>query len=265
MQKRLAAIVVGGWLCAAPAFADLTITQSTAGKIGPMGMDGSTVTYLKGARMRTDSTINKRQLSTIIDLDKQQFVSINHDKKEVEVTDMSTVSKSLQEITAGDMTISLTPLGTKKELLGHACEDYSITIKLPFQAPKRGSSPDAPVMIISMGGPACLSKTAPGREDYATFYRAAAEKGLFISDPRQAKASPGQAKGMVEMYNEMAKAGMPLVSELTIGFEGGGPLAGMMSKMGGTKLTSTVTRLSTDALAESVFELPAGYKVKENK
>ena len=82
------------------------------------------------------------------------------------------------------------------------------------------------MMLVAMGGPACLSKTAPGRSDYAKFYRAAAENGLFITDPRQAKASPGQAKGMVEMYKEMAKAGMPLVSETRHRVRGRRPAGG---------------------------------------
>ena len=179
--------------------------------------------------MRTDSKVSQRDISTIIDLDKRQFVTINHEKKEAEITDMSAISKSLEQITAGDMTVTMTPTGNKKEVMGYACEEYTLTIKVPFQAPPQGGSSagaGAPTMTIAMGGPACLSKSAPGRADYAAFYGAAAEKGLFISDPRQAKASPGQAKGMVEMYREMAKAGMPLTSDLTISFEGGGPLAG---------------------------------------
>jgi hypothetical protein len=262
MRHTLGAIVIGGLLAGSPAHADLTITQTTAGKIGPVAMDGESVTYLKGTRMRTDSKINRRDVSTIIDLDKRQFVTLNHERKEAEILDMSGVSKSLQQIGAGDMTLSLTPTGASRELLGLACEEYTVAITVPFQPPKAGSSPDAPTLTIAMGGPACLSRTAPGREDYAAFYSAAAERGLFISDPRQAKASPGQAKGLVEMYREMAGAGMPLATELTIGFEGTGPLAGMMGRMGGSKLTSTVTKIVTDAVADTLFEIPAGYKVK---
>ena len=262
MQRTLAALTLGGLLAGAPAHADLTITQAIAGKIGPMSMDGESVTYLKGSRMRTDSQVNKRNVSTIIDLEKRQFLTLHHDKKEAEVMDMAVVSKSLQEFSAGVMSVSLTPTGTKKEMLGYSCEEYTVALKVPFQPPKAGGNPDAPVLLIAMGGPACLSKAAPGQADYAAFYSAAAENGLFITDPRQAKAAPGQAKGMVEMYKEMARAGMPLVSEINIAFEGAGPLAGMMSRMGGTKLTSTVTKLSTDAVADTVFEIPAGYKVK---
>jgi hypothetical protein len=262
MRYLAAAIVVGALLAGAPASADLTITQSVAGKIGPVSADGDSVTYLKGTRMRTDSKVSNRDVSTIIDLEKRQFVSLNHEKKEAEITDMSAVAQSLQQIGASDMTVSLTPTGNKKEVLGHGCEDHAVSIKVPFQPPKGSGGGDGPVLIIAMGGPACLSATAPGRDDYAKFYTAAAEQGLFITDPRQAKASPGQAKGMMEMYRAMAKAGMPLTSELNIGFEGGGPLAGMMGRMGGSKLTSRVTKLSTDAVADSVFEIPAGYKVK---
>jgi hypothetical protein len=35
--------------------------------------------------------------------------------------------------------------------------------------------------------------------------------------------------------------------------------------MGGSKLTSTVTKVTTDAVADGQFEVPAGYKVKQNK
>jgi hypothetical protein len=263
MRKTTAALLIGGVLAASPAFADLTITQTIAGKMGPIAMDGQSVMLLKGHRMRTDSKVANRNISTIIDLDKQQFITLNHDKKEAEVTDMSAISKSLQEIGAGDVSVTMTPEGSKKEVAGYPCEVYRLAIRVPFQPPSKGDGA-MPGMTINMGGPSCLSKAVPGRDDYAAFYSAAAEKGLFISDPRQAKASPGQAKGMVEMYKAMAKAGMPLSSDLTIGFEGG-PLAGMMEKMGGSKLTSTVTKVTTDAVADGQFEVPAGYKVKQNK
>jgi hypothetical protein len=260
---RTTALILVTVLAAGTASADVTLTQTVAGKMGPMKMDGESVMVLKGHRMRTDAKVGDRNTTTIVDLDKQQFINLNHEKKEAEITDMSAVSTSLQAIGAGNVTVSMTPTGAKKEIAGYACEEYTVSIKVPFQPPSKGDE-SAPGMLVSMGGPACLSKAAPGRDDYTKFYLAAAEKGLFLSDPKQAKAAPGQAKGMVEMYREMAKAGIALSNELTIGFDGG-PMAGMMSKMGGSKLTSTVTKISTDAVADSAFEVPAGYKVKQNK
>ena len=35
------------------------------------------------------------------------------------------------------MTVSLTPTGTKKEMLGHPCEEYTVAMKVPFQAPPK--------------------------------------------------------------------------------------------------------------------------------
>jgi hypothetical protein len=50
---------------------------------------------------------------------------------------------------------------------------------------------------------------------------------------------------------------------VNISFEGGGPMAAIMSKMGGNSITSEVTSVSTDAVADSLFEVPAGYKVNK--
>ena len=214
--------------------------------------------------MRTDSRIRNKDLTTIIDLDKQQFVSLNHEKKEAEVTDMSAIAKSLQEFRTSDVKARVTPTGNKKELLGYAAEQYTMTVSVPFQPPKEGGGEEMAMSIV-IGGPVWLSKDAPGRADYEAFYKAAAEKGLFFTDPRAAKASPGQAKGFVELYRQMAAAGVPLVSEMQITFEGGGPMAGLMSKMGGANFTSTVTKITTDAIEEAKFEIPAGYKVKSSR
>jgi hypothetical protein len=63
----------------------------------------------------------------------------------------------------------------------------------------------------------------------------------------------------------MAKAGVPLVSQMEIKFEGGGPMAGLMSKMGGANFTTTVTRITEGPLDDALFTVPAGFKVKQNK
>ena len=55
---------------------------------------------------------------------------------------------------------------------------------------------------------------------------------------------------------------MPLEQQLSIGFEGEGPMAGMMNKMGKTTMNTTVTKIDTAPIADDLFEIPAGYKVK---
>ena len=48
---------------------------------------------------------------------------------------------------------------------------------------------------------------------------------------------------------------------INIGFQGQGQMAEMMSKMGGATMTYEVLSASTDAISDSTFEIPAGYKV----
>lgn len=264
-MRRTMLALVAALAVTVPLGADVTIVQTTTGKGGPIGLDGESTSYLKGARMRVDSRVKGKDTTTIIDLEKQQFIALNHEKKEAEVTDMSAVAKSLQVFKAEDIKARVTPTGNKKQILGYAAQEYEMAVALPFQPPKEGGGGAEMSMAITMGGPVWVSKEAPGFADFEAFYRAAADKGLFFTDPRAAKASPGQAKGMVELYRQMAKAGVPLVSQMEIKFEGGGPMAGLMSKMGGANFVSTVTKITTDAIEDAKFEIPAGYKVKQTR
>lgn len=250
---------------AAPAWADVTIVQTTSGKGGPMGLSGESVTYLKGHRMRTDMTVRGKKLSTIIDLEKRQFISLETDKREAEITDMAAIAQSLQAYKTSDIKATMTPTGNKKSILGYDAQEYDLRVVLPFQIPEEGRSGGDMQLAMSMGGPVWLAKDAPGHDEYMAFYMTMAERGLFFGDPRAAKAAPGQTRGMVEMYKRMSEAGMPLVSELQFKMEGGGPMGGLMSRMGGGSITSTVTKIATDAVDDALFEIPAGYKVKQNK
>ncbi len=121
-------------------------------------------------------------------------------------------------------------------------------------------------MTINLTGPMWIVKGGPGSADWVNFYKQAATKGFIFGDPRAAKASPGQAKAMVEMYRQMAElGGIAYETQIDIKIEGSGPMAGMMAKMGGVSSTSTVTAVSAGPLADDLFAAPAGYKLRERK
>ena len=117
-----------------------------------------------------------------------------------------------------------------------------------------------------MTGPLWVVKGAPGTAEYINFYKGAVEKGWIFSDPRAAKGSPGQAKAMAEMYKQLsATGGVPYETEMNIKMTGDGQMAGMMAKMGGMTMTSTVLSIETGAIAADLFAPPAGYKINEKK
>ena len=169
------------------------------------------------------------------------------------------VSKSIDP---SGIKASVKPNGQTKTIAGKTANGYDISIEVP--ATMGGQS--GMKMTVMMSGPTWVVKGAPGTAEYLAFYKGAVEKGWIFSDPRGAKGSPGQAKAMAEMYKQLiASGGIPYETEFTMKMGGDGPMAGMMAKMGGMSVTSTVESVDTGALAADLFAPPAGYKIKEQK
>jgi hypothetical protein len=121
-------------------------------------------------------------------------------------------------------------------------------------------------MTVHLTGPIWVVKGAPGTQEYLAFYKNAVEKGWFFTDPRSAKAQPGQAKAMAEVYRQLAATdGIAYEQEMNIKMSGEGPMAGMLARMGNISTTQTITSVDTAALAADLFAPPAGYKLKEQK
>ncbi len=259
-MKRTILCAALALLVAAPAAADVTIKMQVTGKVVGKAGEAPGVTYIKGHRMRSDSTHNGTPMTTIIDLDAQKFISIDHRKKEAEVYEMAQLRQTLDKSTQGvSIDASVKPNGQTKTIAGQECSGYDITVSMPMAAGADG-------MRMVMTGPTCIVKGAPGEADYKAFYFAAAEKGFVMSDPRTAKGAPQQTKGMTELYKSLAEAGMPYEMSMSMKIEGGGPMAGMMNRMfNNAAFTQTVTEVTTGAIGDDVFAIPAGYKVKNAK
>jgi hypothetical protein len=249
-------------LLAAPAYADVTVTSQVTGKgIGKMA-ESQSVSYIKGMKMRADSTLGGSPTSTIIDLEAQKFISLNHKKKEAQVLDMARLRQDMDKMVKGaEATSSLKATGEKKDIAGKSCAGYEMTASMPM------AMGEGMEMTMVMTGPVFIAKGAPGSADYAKFYLAAAEKGFIASDPRAAKGAAQQTKGMTALYRAIAETGgIPYYMETNVKIDGGGPMAGMMNKMmGGSAFSTTVTAVSTEEIPADTFAIPAGYKVKETK
>ena len=247
-----------------PAFADLTLKQTTSGK--GLGMSGTTpaVAYIKGNKMRTDSTIGDRTQTVIFDLDAQKMYSFDSKKKEADVFDMAVFNKEVASaVDTSNMKVSMTPNGQTKEIAGKTATGYDLEISVPFAM---GGNKEM-AMTMSLAGPTWIVKGAPGTEDYINFYKAAVEKGWIFSDPRAAKAQPGQAKAMAEMYRQLAEAG-GIAYETDIQMKmggGGGPMAGLFARMGNVTMSTRIDSVETGPLSDELFAPPAGYKLNSKK
>ena len=245
-------------LCCAmaiPARADVTLKSKGGGSGVAGAVSGDMTQYIKGLKVRTDQTTGKgRETTTIIDMTAKQMIVINHESKEVDVIDMKNLSETLTKAGVSEVTATLTPTGVTRQIAGQSCTVHDLKVAVPMQMGNMK-------MMMVMSGPQCLVKNGPGQADFLAFYKAASENGGFL-DASQAKARPAVAKAMTDMYKKMAELGVPFATEMKMGFEGEGPMADMMKKMG-TTITTEVTSVSTSPIATSMFDVPAGYKVNK--
>lgn len=252
---------------AAPAFADVTLKQTTTGK--GMGMSGTTAitTYIKGNKMRSDSKMGDKIQTTIFDIDTQKMYIFDSGKKEADVWDMATFGAEIaKNVDAENMKVSFKPNGQTKQIAGHTATGYDVEVTVPAAM---GGNKDM-TMVITLSGPQWIVKNAPGSADYMRFYKAATEKGWVFMNPQAAKNSPGQAKAMAQMYKEFAEAGgIAYESEMQIkmgaGGGGGGPMAGLFAKLGNMTMSTAVQSVETGALSDDLFVPPAGYKLNSKK
>jgi hypothetical protein len=266
MQRVLVGTLVALAL-AMPAYADLTMKQTTTGK--GLGMSGTTTgtTYIKGGKMRSDMVVGDKTLTTIFDLDAQKMYIFDSKKKEADVWDMASFAQEIgANVDTENMKVSMKPNGQSKEIAGKAATGYDMEISVPATM---GGSKDGPKMIVNMTGPTWIVKGAPGTQDYIHFYKTAVEKGWVFADPRSAKATPGQAKAMAAMYKQLADAGgIAYETDMQIKIDvggGGGPMAGLFAKMGNMSAATKVNSVETGPLSEDLFAPPSGYKLNTKK
>ena len=265
-MKRAFVATALSLVLATPAFADVTLKQTATGK--GLGMSGKTptVTYIKGNKMRNDTITGDTTRTIIFDLDGQKLYMFDSKKKEADVYDMTSFAQELSTtVDTANIKASVKANGQTKEIGGKTANGYDIEITVPASI---GGSKEMS-MVATMTGPTWIVKGAPGAADYARFYRTAAEKGWIFSDPRAAKGSPGQAKAMAKMYEEMAATGgIPYETDMQMkmGSSGSGnPLGGIFARMGNMSFATVVDSIETGALADDLFAPPAGYKQKTQK
>ena len=243
----------------ASAHADVTIKSTGTGK--GLGMSGTTTstTYIKGLKMRIDRVAGKKSSTTIFDVENQKMYVLDSKRMEADVWDMGAFSQELSKaVSVEGMRTSMKPNGQTKSIAGHNAEGYDMEIIVPATVGGAGGMQ----MTMVLNGVTWIVKGAPGTAEYAAFYKGAAEKGWIFSDPRAAKASPGQAKAMAEMYTAFAKlGGVPYESQMDIKAQGEGMMGGLMARIGGMSTTSTTESIETAPLADDQFQPPADYKL----
>lgn len=241
-------------LLAPAASADLTIRQQVGGTGMAAMAQGTQTTSIKGLKLRNE-TEGTDQV-TIIDVEARRMWVLDTKKKRAESIDLTPVATEQLAIGPQSVSATLEKGSGSREIAGYTAEQFTMTIKVDSAAP------DGSALTTVATGPVWIASSAPGMEEYAAFYRAMAEAGMFLQHPDAVKAQPGQAKSWTEMYRSLAEAGMPLAMETSLRFEGSGMMAAIMARMGDMTVTNTVVSIETGDLPASLFEVPEGWKVK---
>ena len=262
-MKRVVLTAVLAIGLALPAYADVTIKQTTGGK--GLGMSGTApgTTYIKGNKMRSDVVVGDRTQTSIFDVDAQKMYVFDSKKKEADVWDMGAFAQELsQSVSTSSAKGSLKANGKTKPVGGQTASGYDMEISVDAAM---GGNKEMP-MTVTLTGPVWIVKGAPGSAEYIAFYNAAVEKGFIFSDPRAAKGQPGQAKAMAQMYKELADTGgIAYETEMQIKMGGSGPMAAIMARLGNVTVTSLVESVTVAPLADDLFAPPAGYKLNQRK
>jgi hypothetical protein len=262
-MKHVMLAAIAALAIAAPARADLKLTENVTGK--GLGLTGNMVstTYIKGLKMRVDNQNGDKIVSMIFDVENQKLYSFDSKKKEADVWDMADFSKSIGVADAGQGTQSFKPNGQTKQINGKTATGYDISIVMPTTL---GDAKNGMQMTVNLTGTAWIVKGAPGTADYSKFYLAAAEKGFVFTDPRAAKGQPGQAKARTQMYRQMASTGgVPFETQMNIKMSGDGPMAAMMARMGNIEMNTAAQNAESVPLPDEMFAPPAGYKLNQKK
>lgn len=247
-------------LVAAPAAADVTLTATSTGKAMMVDLGGTTVTRIKGNRMRIDTVQGDKATALILDFDGQRMISLDEKKREALITSSAKLQETLGKTTTGEVKASVTPTAETKTIAGISCKVHNVSVEVPFSM----GGPEMQMALV-MAGPACLSKDAPGYADYQRLYATVAEKGWILGDPRSAQG-PGaaMAKGVANFQKTMAAAGIALDQNVHAELKAEGPMGGMMGKFFKFDSGHVVTKIETGDVDAALFDVPAGYKVKQN-
>ncbi len=268
-MKRLALPAILLFVCAWPAYADVTVkmtTRAPAMRPAAPGGGGAVTApdmpatyYIKGTRARIDTVVAGREMTTIVDFSTGQMVTLNRDTKEAIVYDLAKLGEQVrQTVQMGETKVSMKPTGQTKQILGQTCTEYLLSVSMQVRGP--GGRRDMGPMTMTLEGPVWIAKDAPGTKDFETFYKAAASSGLFLA--AAGRGGPGMGgDGIAAMYKALAEAGgIPYEQRLQAKMEGTGPAAAMTNSMGQPpEVVTMVTSVSTGTIRDDMFSIPEGY------
>ncbi|HJR59187.1 MAG TPA: hypothetical protein VJ813_07315 [Vicinamibacterales bacterium] len=271
MKKWLVSVAVV-FVCLTAVHADVTVVQTmkmegaAAQAMGGAPMPRITM-RIKGQKSRAEIDTNGQVVTSIVDLAARQVIVLNSTTKTATVTTPASVAAGGAPVAMPKMDISLKPTGKTQTIDGQQCEEHVMAMSMAMaqfmgqgQVPPEAAAMMQDVKMV-MDGSVWIARSAPGAAEFTAFNKAAINSNLLNS---VAGLMGGKSGGLDKLMEAAAAApGLPYLTEITMSFEGTGPMVDAMKQMGPMKMIQTLASVSTDPIADDLFTIPAGYTVEK--
>jgi hypothetical protein len=255
MRTAFLACVVAGCL-AARLSADVRIVEYVTTNIGGQAVNATRQTYIKGMAMRVETTLPNQQAVTIYDLRDGSSLLLDAARKNAERRALATRYAQVErEYPKDRVTVSLKSTGAKKDIAGASAAEQAFTIRVPM-------TKDKDELALLVTGSAWMAGGAAGADEYHAFARSAIESRLIVGPMSNNRILLASARAQTELYRALsALVGIPYTIDMTFDIDGHGPLAETVRKVIAGRETAAVTSVRTDPIADTMFLVPAGWKI----
>lgn len=276
-MKRVCTTMAVIAISLAPLRGDVTLTQTItvegalAAAMG--GQQPKIVIRVKGNKGRNDTDVMNSSTSAITDLDTKQLIFLDTINKTAQVIPLSApaAEKPGTGATVPGVDVQFKATGNKRTVEVGTCDDYSFVTSMDMaQFAGNAQMPQAAEMMkgvtIVANGVTCIAKEGKGVAEYTAFWKAVLNAGVISAALGLSPADGKGGGGMEKLMSAISGApGLPYVTDITLTAEGTGPMVEVIKQMGPLKITQKTTTVSTDALGDDVFKIPADYKITEKK
>jgi hypothetical protein len=268
MRKCLVvcAIAALAWV---PLRADVTIVTTTTMEGPAAAMMGGQLPKMtqriKGMKARMDVEVMGQTMIAITDLAEKRVILLQSQTKTGQVITTQSAAAGTSALPKVDADVAFKATGKSQPIDSIACDEYTFTIRLGMaeMAGQGKMPPEAAAMMkdvyMVMQGSMWVAKGAPGASELVAFNKAAIASNLVGA---MSGMKPGESGGMDKLMAATASApGVPYLTEMTMTFEGTGPVVDQMKQMGPMKMIQKASSVSTTAIAEDMFSVPEGYTI----
>lgn len=268
-MKKLVVIAVLIAFALVPVRADLTFVQTVTME-GPMaamagGQSPKITMRIKGTKARSDIEMPIMSIVSIADVAEKQMIILNSQTKTAQVF---TPEWAAGLKTPGVDDVSFEPTGKTQTIDSQLCEEYQFSMTLNMDEMSAANTqfpPEAREMMkdvrMMMAGSVWIARNAPGVAEYTSYMKSASQSGAFLA---LSGMKPGQSGGMEKLMAATSSApGLPYLTEVTMTWQGTGPMVDAMSKMGPMKMIQKISSVSTEPISDDLFKIPEGYAIEK--